>query len=115
MKKIVCLVLILTVSISLCSCGGSRKIHSTTKESIQTTASTIPQTTTGPIATEPSMEDVLAALTLENYPVVDGSTATIPLATGLIKALIGCTDAQAEESIAFNTTDPSYQAMAQGN
>jgi len=115
MKKIVCLVLILTVSISLCSCGGSRKIHSTTNESIQTTASTIPQTTTGPIATEPSMEDVLATLTLENYPVVDGSTATIPLAIGLIKALTGCSDAQAEESIAFNTTDPSYQAMAQGN
>jgi hypothetical protein len=53
-------------------------------------------------------------ITLENYPVVDGSTATIPLAIGLIKAITGCSAAQAEESIAFNTTDKSYQAMAAG-
>ena len=123
MKKIVCLVLALTVSISLCSCEKSKKIDTTAEESILTTASTIrpattestiPPTTAVQTAAEPSMEDVLAALTLENYPVVDGSTATIPLATSLIKALTGCTDAQAEESIAFNTTDPSYQAMSDG-
>lgn len=60
------------------------------------------------------MTERMATITYANYPVVDGSTATIPLALGLIKAITGCTDAQAEEATQFNKTDPSYYALSEG-
>lgn len=98
--------------LSLCSCGGPE----TTASSAATTLATTPEATTtaAPIETTLSLADRLAAITLGNYPTVDGSTATIPLAIGLIKAITGCSEIQAEESIAFNKTDPSYYALADG-
>ncbi len=69
-------------------------------------------------ATLPEMtvdyKKVLADFTLLNYPKVDGSTATIPLAIGLVRAITGCSEAQAEETIAFSTTDLSYHKLAEG-
>jgi phosphate transport system substrate-binding protein len=77
-----------------------------------TTQTTVIPTTTTKQTVVPTID--LKAISLDNYPVVDGSTACIPLAIGLIKDITGCSQAQAEESIAFNTTDKSYHAMAQG-
>jgi hypothetical protein len=87
-----------------------------TTQTSQTTQTTTQTTQTTQAATDPTTVQSIDPLdiTLENYPVVDGSTATIPLAINLIKAITGCTQAQAEESFAFNTTDKSYHAMADG-
>src|SRR5665648_179058 len=102
MKRFVCLGLVFALGLSICSCtikGGNDTSKADTSKDVQITK---------PEQTEVALLDLLSTLTLENYPVVDGSTATIPLAIGLISKMTGCTDAQAEESIAFNTTDASY-------
>jgi len=81
---------------------------------------TVPQETTGalqdtlPEVKSVTLQDLQKELTLANYPIVDGSTATIPLAIGLVQKITGCTEAEAEETIAFNTTDNSYYAMDEG-
>ena len=51
---------------------------------------------------------------LGNFPAIDGSTATIPLALALIQASTGCTLEEAEAKIDFSTTDYSYLALAEG-
>lgn len=129
MRKIASLLLVFVISLCLSSCTDSG-MESSAKNDSQSAAADTKQTTektqietTVPAAettvsiTETSaaaLIDILSTITSKNYPVVDGSTATIPLAIGLIQKITGCTEAQAEESIAFNTTDASYKAMADG-
>lgn len=126
MKRILSLMLVLTMSLGLCGCVNNKaedtkvttQSESSTADTLKTNTTiietTIPEKTSAPEETTPPVINILSGITLENYPVVDGSTATIPLAIGLIQKITGCTSAQAEESIAFNTTDASYQAMADG-
>lgn len=126
MKRILSLMLVLTMSLGLCGCVNNKaedtkvttQSESSTADTLKTNTTiietTIPEKTSAPEETTPPAINILSGITLENYPVVDGSTATIPLAIGLIQKITGCTSAQAEESIAFNTTDASYQAMADG-
>lgn len=111
MKRIMCLGLTIALSLAICSCVIKGDKDTTTMDESQLTTS---DTSEDVETTEASLEDLLGTLTLDNYPVVDGSTATIPLAIGLIQKMTGCTAAQAEESIAFNTTDASYYAMDEG-
>jgi len=126
MKRILSLTLVLTMSLGLCGCVNNKaedtevttQSESSTADTLKTDTTiietTIPEKTSAPEETTPPVINILSGITLENYPVVDGSTATIPLAIGLIQKITDCTSAQAEESIAFNTTDASYQAMADG-
>ena len=77
-------------------------------------ACTVPvhaQDFTNAAATYPSIPQ----MTLEEYPVVDGSLACIPLMEALIQAVTGCDQATAEESLAnFTNTNPSYSALMNG-
>lgn len=139
MKKIASLVLAIIMTASLCSCDSSEgkdesERTSSESASVVTTRSTKESTetdptnkettgkeTTGkvttqakPTETKPPVTDVLTSTTLENYPKVDGSTATIPLAIGLLQKMTGCSEIKAEEYIKFTTTDPSYHALAKG-
>lgn len=112
--RFVIFTLSLTLLLAVGSCAEQPASTTSTAQ-----VSSAPEPTTTAISTEPvvttlPLPDRLAAINYKNYPVVDGSTATIPLALSLIKAITGCSDAQAEESIAFNKTDPSYYALAQG-
>jgi len=104
MKKVLSAILVLSaalvLALALASCGSASSPSPT-----HGSPSPIPS----PVPTVP-----LASLTLAVFPVLDGSTATIPLAIGLLKRLAGCTEAQAEETVAFHTTDASYQALADG-
>ena len=104
------LLFVCTLIFLLCSCQPA---NTTTVTSVTTTLLTTAPTTTVPTTTASPDIDPFS-ITLENYPVIDGSTATIPLAISLIKKITGCSDAVAEESIAFNTTDASYHALADG-
>lgn len=132
MRKFIAVLLILVMLTGVCACGkpirseteeSSETIVPTTAEQTtaeqtteQTTAPTTGQTTEAtqaPTETTADYQTVLSGLTLANYPKVDGSTATIPLAMGLIRALTGCSEAEAEESIDFHGTDPSYHQLAE--
>ena len=51
----------------------------------------------------------------EDYPETDGSLACVPLMEALIKAVTGCTEEQAEESLTrFSNTNPSYGRLQEG-
>ena len=109
--------------ISLTSCSGGKAVPETSPAAVteteKTSVTASVETTKAPTDTVPetkpvTLTDLQKELTLKNYPVVDGSTATIPLAIGLVQKITGCTEAEAEETIAFNTTDNSYYAMKDG-
>jgi ABC-type phosphate transport system substrate-binding protein len=135
MKKLCAVLLIIVMLTGVCACDlpirsetekSSETVVATTAEAIvaptteqtaapttkQTTEVTTKATTEAPPETTVDYETVLSGITLANYPKVDGSTATIPLAIGLIRAITGCSEAEAEESIDFHGTDPSYHQLA---
>ena len=120
MKRMVGLVLVFALGLGLFGCAGRQDTETTAPETTPGSSATETESETTPAETTPAETTAAPAypnipkITMEDYPVVDGSTATIPLAIGLIRAATGCTEAEAEESIAFNTTDPSYHAMAEG-
>src|SRR5660398_34870 len=99
MKRILSLILILTMSLSLYGCVNNKTEDTkTTLQSKASTADTAKIETSIPERTIPEVTAVpvintISGITLENYPVVDGSTATIPLAIGLIRKITGCTSA----------------------
>lgn len=54
-------------------------------------------------------------MSYEEYPRIDGSLACVPLCEALAVEMTGCTDAQAEETMAdFTNTNPCYLQLAQG-
>jgi len=120
MRRFASLILAFAVALCLSGCAAQKEGPSAVNTDVrpESTASSKPEETKAPAETTPAapspVKDLLSTITFENYPVVDGSTATIPLAIALIQKLTGCTPAQAEESIAFNTTDASYYAMHDG-
>jgi ABC-type phosphate transport system substrate-binding protein len=135
MKKTMSLILVIIMTAALCSCAHSEGKIESSEDSSETSALVTTHTTketkasettkkettqketteTEPLETEAPVTDVLTSTTLENYPKVDGSTATIPLAIALIQKMTGCSEIKAEEYINFSTTDPSYHALAEGN
>ncbi len=130
MRKICAVLLIFAMLAGVCACDlpirtetgeSSETAVATTAEPIavpttkQTTGATTKATTKAtqaPTETTADYQTILSGITLANYPKVDGSTATIPLAMGLIRAITGCSEAEAEESIDFHGTDPSYHQLA---
>ena len=55
-------------------------------------------------------------MSYEEYPEVDGSLACVPLMEALIRAVTGCDEAMAEESlIRFSNTNPSYHRLQEGD
>jgi phosphate transport system substrate-binding protein len=117
MKRALCLGLAIAFSLTICGCVTKDDKDTTQVDTTKIVETTVPEKTaetTEPVQTKDSLANLPITITLENYPVVDGSTATIPLAIGLIQKVTGCTEAEAEESIAFNTTDASYYALHDG-
>jgi ABC-type phosphate transport system substrate-binding protein len=111
------------LALSIASCSNSNTSPDTTGTTSQAATEQVetasPETTKAPEETAPqtktvTLQDLQKELTLANYPTVDGSTATIPLAIGLVQKITGCSEGEAEETIAFNTTDKSYYALDQG-
>lgn len=75
---------------------------------------------------EPAMEKTVWAaesgtevrkpqMSYEEYPRIDGSLACVPLCEALAVEITGCTQAQAEETMAdFTNTNPCYLQLAEG-
>ncbi len=55
-----------------------------------------------------------ALIPVDEYPVVDGSTATLPLSYALMRAFTGCTAQEAEDAIRHNTTNYAFYNLADG-
>lgn len=54
-------------------------------------------------------------MSYEEYPRIDGSLACVPLCEALAVEMTGCTQAQAEETMAdFTNTNPCYLRLAEG-
>ena len=66
-------------------------------------------------AEEESKYPTVPHMSLEDYPEVDGSLACIPLMEALVMEVTGCTETEAEESLAnFSNTNPSYERLMDG-
>jgi ABC-type phosphate transport system substrate-binding protein len=50
-------------------------------------------------------------INLDDYPIVDGSTATLPLSYKLMQAVTGCTEDVAEAAIAHSKTTESFYSL----
>lgn len=58
----------------------------------------------------------LPEMTLEEYPRIDGSLACVPLCEALAVRATGCSQEEAEETMAdFTNTNPCYLELAKGN
>ena len=55
-----------------------------------------------------------ALIPMEEYPDVDGSTATLPLSYALMRAFTGCTQQEAEDAIRHHTTNYAFYDLADG-
>ena len=95
--------MVLVISLTSCSDGKAvpdtspAAVTQTEKTSVTTTVETTKALTDTVPETKPvTLADLQKELTLKNYPVVDGSTATIPLAIGLVQKITGCTEAEDE-------------------
>lgn len=51
----------------------------------------------------------------EDYPVMDCSLACVPLCEKIAMMTTGCSENEAEDSIVFSNTNPSYLALARGD
>ncbi len=119
----------LALALLLAGCTGP--VNGTTTTAAATTASVTESSTASPttVATvSPSASTAASAtasaaaptvassfhLSVEDYPVVDGSTATLPLAIAVRAAVTGETAGQSEEATRFSTTGPAWLALQQG-
>ena len=51
---------------------------------------------------------------VDEYPILDGSTATLPLSYALMRAFTGCTQEEAEDAIRHYTTNYAFFHLADG-
>ncbi|MDR0916590.1 MAG: substrate-binding domain-containing protein [Oscillospiraceae bacterium] len=101
MKKLLTLVLALALTLSIAGCNN------TTVDPVPS-ATPSAESTVSPSPT-PTPEGF--ELTAENFPRLDGSTATIPLAEAVVATLLGIPRAEAAEFINFSTTTYAYQNL----
>lgn len=93
-------VLVNLLSVVLTGCSSARPEVSTA--TTLTTQSTI-ETTAKPVA--------FPTLTIENYPVVDGSTVTIPLSEGAAAKVLGITVEETRSFVIHNKTHLAYENL----
>ncbi len=59
-------------------------------------------------------ENQTPAITAENYPKVDGSTATLPLSQAVYRLFTGASQAEADEAVVHTKTTNSYLNLLEG-
>ena len=93
-RKLFCAALALAMVLALAACGAS-----------QTPSSTPGETPEGEVI----------SFTRENFPRLDGSTATAPLAQAVAAVLLGESEDEAADLIDFSRTTESYRQLMAGN
>jgi phosphate transport system substrate-binding protein len=70
---------------------------------------------TQPIDKKDSETEEGIHFTKENFPRIDGSTATIPLSEGIVTNLLNMTEEEAKLFVNHNKTHPAYVSLIEGN
>ena len=106
MKKYSIPALALTLTLLLAACGGPAAETTPTPEPT-------PEVTATPTP-EPTPTPELFRFTRENFPKLDGSTATVPLGQAVAAVLLGESREEASELISFNKTSRAYYNLVDG-
>ena len=93
---------ILTLTLLLSACGGPAAGNTPT-----------PEATVTPVS-EPTPTPELFRFTRENFPRLDGSTATVPLGQAVAAVLLGESREEASDLISFNKTSRAYYNLVDG-
>lgn len=67
-----------------------------------------------PVETVTDGAELLAGITTENYPRVDGSTATLPLSAAVYQLVTGCSLKDADEAIVHSKTTNAWLKLVSG-
>lgn len=104
MRKPITLLLTLGLILSLAACQGP---------TAQTTPTPEP-TPTPEVTAEPTPHPEQFRFTRENFPRLDGSTATVPLGEAVASVLLGETREQVSDLINFHKTSRAYYNLVDG-
>ena len=123
MKKIhMILSMTLLVTVLLAGCGKDTPAPTVTQmptEKTEQTATPVPTETTAPEPTKIPTEDetgsdITGTMTVDTYPRVDGSTATLPLSEAVFMAATGESAEVAAEKVVHTKTTNSYNRLYNG-
>lgn len=106
MKKYSIPALVLTLTLILAACGGPAA-ETTPEVTVTPTPEPTPEVTATPTPE-------LFRFTRENFPKLDGSTATVPLGQAVAAVLLGESREEASELISFNKTSRAYYNLVDG-
>ncbi|MBO4879491.1 MAG: substrate-binding domain-containing protein [Clostridia bacterium] len=115
MKRIFALILTAFMLLSIAACTKPAENLPTEAPQQAETDPTREPTAEPTALPEPTeAPDTMPHCALSEYPKVDGSTANIPMAMGLVQLVTGCTEDEATGTIDFSTTDYAYDALNEG-
>lgn len=122
MKKVLAALLALALTLSLAACGGPAGENTASpntgspvpSDTVSPSPSDSPQVSpeASPAQTEP--QPVQFVFTRENFPRLDGSTSTVPLAQAVAAVLLGESREGVSDLISFSKTTASYRALMKG-
>ena len=108
----------MSTALSFFATGCKKKTSddtSTDTESSQTTSETQKPTDTEPSATPtPTPAPTGFQFTKDNYPVIDGSTSTKPMATSITSVMLGIPRSDADDMLTFHKTTQSFRYLMDG-
>ena len=112
MKRILSILLLLTLILSLAACGG--KPASDPAETPAPTETPAAAETPAPTEAPLPPEIPMPALTRETMPRLDGSTSTAPLAVAVCTAVLGESEEEVSDLVQFHKTTASYLNLIHG-
>ena len=112
MKRILSILLLLTLILSLAACGG--KPASDPAETPAPTETPAVAETPAPTEAPLPPEIPMPALTRETMPRLDGSTSTAPLAVAVCTAVVGESEEEVSDLVQFHKTTASYLNLIHG-
>ncbi len=88
----------------------SSKVEPSESKSSSTSDTEVTDPTSAP---DPGLSEF--AFTKDNYPVIDGSTSTRPMAAAITSVMLGITREEADEMLDFHKTSASFEFLMKGS
>ena len=114
MKRFRCLTLLLALLLLLTACGGPTAPEVSETEPSEAETAPKPESDPSP-AFQPEEEAVPFTFTRENFPRLDGSTSTVPLAEAVCAVLLGESRESVADLVQFSKTSQSYRQLLSGS